>query len=272
MLKKLTIIILFFAFFSVGVISAETPTAKPSTVRYRATFVSTWSQATHPHPNDTFPGNAHWSRLVGGTHNESVVFWEEGQLASPGVKNVAERGINTQFSNEVNMAIDAGSADAYLQGDFLGSGAGTIVLEFDVVSTHDRVTLITMIAPSPDWFAGVSGQPLRDDNGNWLDEVTINLDPYDAGTDSGIDYTSSNLVTNPAQPIANAQGLSPFSDASLGTLTFTRLTNPTAITLNNASVGQFNYTLVFVVGLFGLLTLQLVRSQKLTAVKLIQKN
>lgn len=258
MFKKLTAIILLFALFSVDVISAETPTAKPTVVSYRATFNSTWSPETHP--SDNFPpeGLAHWSRLVGATHNETVTFWEVDELASVGIKDVAERGSNTQINNEVDAAITAGSADAYLFGNALGSDTGTITLEFDVVSTHDHVTLVTMIAPSPDWFTGVTGQPLRDVNGQWLDEVVVDLYPYDAGTDSGTDYRSANSITNPAQPIVNAQGLSPFSNATLGTLTFTRLTNPTAITLTSVNAGNANHAHLLVVGLLALLTLQLV--------------
>ncbi len=261
MFKKLTVIALFFTIFNVGTALAQN--AKSTTVRYRATFVSTWSQETHPHPNGNLPNSAHWSVLVGGTHNEMVSFWEVGEVASLGIKNVAERGANAELRNEINAAIGAGSADAILEDDeLLFSDTGTLVMEFDVTSTFDRVTLVTMIAPSPDWFVGVSGQPLRDGDGMWLDEVTVDLYPYDAGTDSAPDYQHTNTPTTPAQPIANARGLSPFSAESLGTLTFTRLTNPTAIVLSSTNIDPINHTtLLFTVGLLGLLTLQLVRQR-----------
>jgi hypothetical protein len=255
MLRKLTMIILFFALFSVGAVSAETPT----TARYRATFISTWSQETHPHFSGKLPNSAHWSVLVGGTHNDSITFWEVGQLASAGIKDVAERGSNGNLRGEIGAAITAGSADAVLEdNELLFNDTGTLVMEFDVISTYDRVTLVTMIAPSPDWFTGLNAQPLRDSSGNWLDEITVDLFPYDAGTDSGTDYTSGNAVTFPAQPIASAQGVTPFSAVPLGTLTFTRLTSPTAITLDSSGVGQINHTILLVVALFGLLTVQLV--------------
>ena len=35
-----------------------------------------------------------------------------------------------------------------------------------VTTDHPRVTLVTMIAPSPDWFVGVSGLSLLDASGN----------------------------------------------------------------------------------------------------------
>src|SRR6184192_2093621 len=42
------------------------------TAQYQVVFDATWSQATHP---TNWPANAHWSGLVGGTHNENVHFF-----------------------------------------------------------------------------------------------------------------------------------------------------------------------------------------------------
>ena len=47
-------------------------------VNYTVEFESTWSANTHP---TDFPSNPHFSGLVGGTHDNSVTFWETGQLA-----------------------------------------------------------------------------------------------------------------------------------------------------------------------------------------------
>ena len=48
-----------------------------------------------------------------------------------------------------------------------------------------------MVAPSPDWFVGVSGLPLFE-NGQWVEERRIDLVPWDAGTDSGTTFESRN--------------------------------------------------------------------------------
>lgn len=53
-----------------------------------------------------------------------------------------------------------------------------------------------MIAPSPDWFAGVRGLPLIE-NGQWVPSKTVTLFPWDTGTDSGATFTSPDLVTVP---------------------------------------------------------------------------
>ena len=51
-----------------------------------------------------------------------------------------------------------------------------------------------MIAPSPDWFVGITGMSLYGDEG-WIEERVVDLYPYDAGTDSGTSYTSPNEPT-----------------------------------------------------------------------------
>lgn len=58
-----------------------------------------------------------------------------------------------------------------------------------------------MIYPSPDWFVGVSGLELCLSNGSWVEEKILNLYPYDAGTDSGPSYISSDQPTHPKEAI-----------------------------------------------------------------------
>ncbi len=58
------------------------------------------------------------------------------------------------------------------------------------------LTVISMLAPSPNWFVGVSGLNLWQGTA-WADSLTIELHLYDAGTDSGTSYGSVNQVTNP---------------------------------------------------------------------------
>jgi hypothetical protein len=82
-----------------------------------------------------------------------------------------------------------------------------------------------MIAPSPDWFVGVYGLNLIR-NGDWVNEMTVDLYPYDAGTDSGVDYVSPNLNSMPAEPIARITGaplLNGDSVPPLGTFSFQRI-------------------------------------------------
>ena len=198
------------------------PPPAPRSARYEVTFESTWSESTHP---SDFPSNAHYSGLVGGTHSNRVTFWREGDLASDGIQNMAERGSQSPLTGEVGQAMGLGSAEYVLSGGALGTTPGVIRLEFDITQDFSLVTLVTMVAPSPDWFVGVSGLPLFE-NGQWTDLRMVTLLPYDAGTDSGSSYRSADEATTPRQPIRQITGFPMIYNgavAPFGTFTFRKI-------------------------------------------------
>lgn len=78
-----------------------------------------------------------------------------------------------------------------------------------------------MIAPSPDWMIAINSISLLDGSGDWKNEIVLDLFPNDAGSDSGIDYTSANNNTSPKEPISSLVGVVPFSSQKIGTLTIT---------------------------------------------------
>ncbi len=188
--------------------SAPTPLPAPSapppaaTARYSVTFEATWSPQSHP---TEIPPNPHFSGLIGGTHRAGVSFWEAGGQASEGVRLMAERGRQSPLDAEVNAAIAVGQAQHLLVGGDVPSSPGTTSLEFPVSLEYPLVTLVTMVAPSPDWFVGVSGLSLLE-NGTWVQERSVELYPWDAGTDSGSTYRSPDLVTAPPEPIRRLTG------------------------------------------------------------------
>ena len=189
--------------------SAATPLPSPSprptpapTARYRVTFEATWHASTHP---TEFPSNAHFSGLIGGTHRSSVSFWQSGALASEGIRLMAERGRQTPLDLEVDAAIRAGHAQNLLVGSDVPVSPGSTSLDFQVSVDYPLVTLVTMVAPSPDWFVGVSGLNLLE-GGDWVAERSVDLLPWDAGTDSGRTYRAADLVTSPPEPIQRLTG------------------------------------------------------------------
>lgn len=187
---------------------------------YRLTFDATWSADTHP---VDFPGNPHFSGLVGGTHHIGTRFWEVGGLATPGMESMAETGSKTLLISEVNGAIAAGEAEFVVSGPGMGDSPGQVEMTFQVSASHPLATVVTMIAPSPDWFVGVESLPLAT-NGVWAAEVVVELPPYDSGTDSGVTYNSPNEDTDPQEPIHGLSDIYPFTGTPpLGTFTFTLL-------------------------------------------------
>ncbi len=188
---------------------------------YRVTFTSTWSAETHP---TDFPGGPHFSGLIGATHNSDVTFWQPGGLASPGIENMAETGSKAPLNDEVLGAIVNNTADMEISGGGIGVSPGMVSVTFEARPDFSLVSLVSMLAPSPDWFVGVHDLNLCDNNA-WRNTIEVTLFPYDAGTDSGESYGSPNNATNPAEPISRfASGpLAPGGqEASVGTFTFSR--------------------------------------------------
>jgi hypothetical protein len=199
-----------------------TPETPITSAEYQLTFEATWSSSTHP---TDFPSTPHFSGLIGATHSLSVRLWEEGGIASPGIKNMAETGSKSPLGSEIDALIDEGSACTKISGAGINPSPGKVGVTLIVSQDCPLVSVVTMIAPSPDWFVGVSGLSLYE-NGEWVSQKVVELMPYDAGTDSGASYNSANLATANPEPTAKIEG-TPFlvngHVPPLGTFTFTRL-------------------------------------------------
>ena len=78
-----------------------------------------------------------------------------------------------------------------------------------------------MIGPSPDWFVGVSALSLLDGSDDWLLSHTVDLFPYDAGTENGEEFSLSNSATSPQGDITRLRGQGKFSDVRMARLNFT---------------------------------------------------
>ena len=192
--------------------------AAQGSATYEVRFDATWSAQTHP---PAFPPAAHFSGLIGGVHDASASLWQPGGLASPGIEQMAETGGTGPLTGEVQALISAGSASQVIQGGGLFSLPSSVTTTFTVTDTHPLVSLTTMIAPSPDWFLGVHDLALHE-NGAWVDDLVVPLFAWDAGTDSGADFLSGDVDTNPQEPISLITGGPFLGTTPLGTFTFTR--------------------------------------------------
>jgi len=194
------------------------------TARYQVVFNATWSQQTLP---TNWPANAHFSGLVGGTHNDAVHFWRDGETASEGIRLMAELGQKTTLLNEIAPAITNGTAHFQLSGGGIGVSPGSVSLIFPQAMRRDfpLVTLVSMIAPSPDWFVGVDSLNMIED-GQWVTNKVVTLYGKDAGTDSGASYASADQVTVPRGVVTQFTGFPALQDGVIvpyGNFTFTRL-------------------------------------------------
>jgi hypothetical protein len=194
------------------------------TARYQVVFNATWSQQTLP---TNCPANAHFSGLVGGTHNGNVHFWRDGEAASEGIRLMAELGQKTTLLNEIAPAITNGTAHFQLSGGGISLSPGSVSLTFPLPMTRDHplVTLVSMIAPSPDWFVGVDSLNMIE-GGQWVTNKRVTLYGRDAGTDSGISFASPDQVTEPPGVVTAFSGFPALQNGVIvpfGTFTFTRL-------------------------------------------------
>ena len=169
--------------------------------RYIAIFEADWSATTHP---QDFPSDPHFSPMIGATHLANTRFWEAGALASDGLERMAEEGSQSPLDAEIGAAQAAGLAETLFRGGGLSPSPGVETVEFDVTSAFPYVTLVSMVAPSPDWFVGVSALPLIA-NAEWRGEVIVELIPWDAGTDSGATYEAADADMVPPAPVSPLQ-------------------------------------------------------------------
>ena len=184
---------------------------------YRVTFEGKFT-ASALASGVSVPSGEHFTTLIGAVHNDSATFWSSGGMASAGGEGVAELGNTGTFKSEIKANMNA---VAVIEKSLPSGGTPTATVDFTVTTAHPLVTLLTMVAPSPDWFVGVSGLSLLDAQGDWLASHTVELFPYDAGTEEGTEFSLSNAATSPQGAIASIKGTGKFSDEPIASLTFT---------------------------------------------------
>lgn len=182
------------------------PPECPAEARYSLRFEAIWDRSSHGN-QPPFPSNPHFSRLAGATHTAETSFWSPGGIATPGIEVMAETGGTSTLCREIAAANEAGESSPCLtgsEGSFLSPGS--VSLAFDATAEHPALTLVSMIAPSPDWFVGVNGLPLMED-GCWRETIDVQLTGYDAGTDGGSTFTAPDFDVTPHEPIGSIRDL-----------------------------------------------------------------
>ena len=198
-MKNLSLIILFISVLFIQCKKEEDNTSRSaSSAIYEVTFDINWNKDDFP---VNYPSNPHFSKIIGWSHSSTSNFFALESMASEGIQKMAELGATAPLSDEINQKISDGEGHELIIGENLGSGVGKITVEVNVDKEHPSITLVTMIAPSPDWYLAVVNINLLE-NQEFVIEKVVTASIYDAGTDSGTDYTSSNEITNPQESIS----------------------------------------------------------------------
>ncbi len=164
---------------------------------YLITFKVLWSQETHPY---NFPSsNAHFSPPVAWSHNESFKAFTKGEPASIGIERMAELGGTITLEKELQESKENGFYKHAVGGRAEAPGETSLSLELR--DGFELASLVSMIAPSPDWFIAVEAVRLFED-GDWVSEKIVQVKAYDAGTEEGRSFSINNPATDPKDPIA----------------------------------------------------------------------
>ena len=195
-MKKLILLLFVLTAFSCDSDDNEVIIIIEDTAVYKIVFDANWTAQTHP---TNYPSNAHFSWMVGVTHNEQNILFAKGLLASVGIESMAETGATDLLAGEIDTKIASNKALEYKIGSVIdGDGIDEITINASV--NYPLFSWVSMIAPSPDWFVANSNIPLIV-NDEWVEQIEFDVFLFDAGTDSGTDFTSPNDDTNPKEPI-----------------------------------------------------------------------
>ena len=164
---------------------------------YNIEFDATWSSSSHP---DNYVSSAHFSPFVVYSYDGTTQgrIFTIGSTSTPGMEDMAETGATGILEEEINQIIEAKNALSYFKAQTINSpGQIEVTLEFSQEFNH--FIFVSMIAPSPDWFVTAEANLFIE--GQWVDQLILDVISFDAGTDSGDSLTAANSDTNPKQPI-----------------------------------------------------------------------
>ena len=188
--------------------------AQDESATYTMTFQGLWT--VDDITDASMPGGAHFTEVIGATHNSGTTIWASGGTASAGVENVAELGsvgtLLSEIGQNPNADVIVRAGSSFITPTQTVSGA------FTMKASHPLVSVLSMVAPTPDWFVGVSNLRLYD-NG-WQNRV-VDLYPYDAGTEEGSGWSLSNAATIPQAVIASIRNTGRFRGNPIARLSFT---------------------------------------------------
>ena len=173
-------------------------------VFYTVRLHASWSERLH---SGWYPQGAHLSPMVAWSHRLQNTLFKENSIASDGMEIMAETGATGTLQDEIKHAVRAGSILSYTTGSVFNA-PGEDMTRILINKDAPYITVVSMIAPSPDWFVSVRNVRLYK-NGVWQERVRVPAVLYDAGTDNGTEFTSVDSNTRPKQPIARIRNVPP---------------------------------------------------------------
>jgi len=168
------------------------------TATYRLKFIGKWTRTRHP---KDYPDKlAYFSRLIGASHSNDFVLWRIGHLASTGIRRMSEYGSLSELDQEIDL--NGARIKSKVRTNSIDSCCESVRAKFQVDKYRHFFSAMSRVSPSPDWNVGVDSLDLCDHSKcTWRKKIELNLDPWDAGTDSGMTYNAPNGETVPQELI-----------------------------------------------------------------------
>jgi hypothetical protein len=207
--------------------TTEAAMAQAGPATYRIELTPLWTKANFPfeYPDTSLIHRPHFSGLIGTGHNAGYHIVVDGQAPSPGLERLSEEGKHNPLDDEIKAAIAAGNAVALTESDPLRDFSQTATAEVMVDGAHPMVSVVAMIAPSPDWFTGAADVNLMED-GAWVASKTVDAMAWDSGGDDGTTYLADDKDTNPKKPTSLNRSRHFLKDGQpmpVARITFTRM-------------------------------------------------
>jgi spondin N len=193
---------------------------------YKVQFTPAWTKANFPfeYPDTSLIHKPHFSGWIGTAHDDNYRIFQEGVAPTPGLENLSEMGKHDPLDSEIKSAIAAGNALSLSESEPLKDFSQTVTFEVSIDEAHPMVALVAMIAPSPDWFAGVDVNLME--NGAPVASKSVDVAAWDSGGDDGTTYLADDVDTNPKKPSMQSTDRHFMNNGKtmpVGTLTFTKM-------------------------------------------------
>ncbi|XP_037953789.1 spondin-1 [Teleopsis dalmanni] len=186
-------------------VNSQTPPVNPccacDEARYEIIIERKWTRNTHAKDFPAETWRTRFSTVIGASHTFEYRFWEYGTRATPGLRELAEHGATQALEDEIKENISNENIRTIIKAPGINyhvNIVGTTIANVRMDAKHHLISLVTKIIPSPDWILGISGLELCLINCTWVERKTLNLYPWDIGTDAGPSYMSPDQPQVPA--------------------------------------------------------------------------
>lgn len=154
--------------------------------KYNVTFKTMWG---NPNVQIGYPKDPHTGTIFVTVHDKNYTPFNVGTLASEGIQQSAEYGMSDKLVEHAKL--EGPHVWKYTTMPVLNA-PGQTTFQVDANDTYHYFSIVTMIAPSADWFTGISSVDLN----NVPLGQDIPLYAYNAGTDLGTEF-----MTLPKHPL-----------------------------------------------------------------------